>query len=234
MDFTLKVIIPNLDRRPNKWDICYSRLLAAGTPGQNIMRVPSYDGSHYHTITEIKTDAQRHFTKLPNWLAYEKKKRQPTEFAWNWTWYTCLQIISNFPDNHLGLLLIDDVELLVPFTTLESHISQLVLNHSIKMINLNLVVSKNNKLRHRPCIPNTVFQYGLATEYDLANVFTPAGARFYLAFANAHHTAVDPCGLQHILLRRTDIPGIFGLAAPYPDPRGAAYLIRSPSSYVHL
>lgn len=220
----LYVVVPNLDRRPNRWNVCQSLLLQAGTPPENIIRIASKDGSDYGSINEIKLDAQNYFGTLPEWLEHNPHRNLTTEVAWNYTWYICLETISNFSEGDYGLLLIDDIKLLVSFSELVTHVARLARKHPIKMIGISLCDS----IRHRRLIPDTPFQFGLTTELDTGNIFSPAGARFYQDYANRNCMLDDPLILQQKLVHSPHITGIFGLNATYPDPRGMVTFNRHP------
>ena len=105
MDY--KVIVPNLDRRPDRWRCCRGILLEQGTPRDKIERFSAFDMLEFRGLPD---SAQRfresligQFGSIPRWL---DKESLDGESSWPRTWYTILKEIASGTEN--VLLLIDD------------------------------------------------------------------------------------------------------------------------------
>ena len=210
------VVVPNLDRRPDKWMVCRERLLMQGIPDTHIIRYPAIDGREYYNENDAEDSRAlieqigRTWTPIPAWLNH------PTfyisELAWNYTWYMCLETIAQSPASNYYILLIDDCELKIGYSELCEHIGNLsrVSKHNLLIVQLSIP-------RH-PCCRKLVggcdvFQHGLGGTCDMALLFSPVGASYLRHYANRHPDGHDPCQLTKILAMEPSQAGIFALSA---------------------
>ena len=110
----LQIIVPNLDRRPDRWKHCRESLIDHGVPSDNIHRFSALDGLKYlpscgnhQCLSLIEKAAERYVGYLPLCLQNRLGMFLP-EYAWLVTWYACLERISNSDEGEYICLLIDD------------------------------------------------------------------------------------------------------------------------------
>ena len=102
---TIRFLIPNLDRRPDRWKCCRESLIERGVPAKNIERLPALDGLEYldkkgdhANLENIKAHVTSRFDgKLPECLENDRKLPL-TFYAWNCTWYLGLLKIARQAD----------------------------------------------------------------------------------------------------------------------------------------
>lgn len=229
----LKILIPNLNRRQDKWNSCYKTLKNKGVPDSCIIRVSSYDwrdyfdGQNYCNLTLAKSAAIVTFNgTLPKCLSSDKDTHSSVhylgEFAWKWTWYRCLNILARLNSHEYGLLLLDDVDLLVPFNQLMSNLKLLNATHKIRMIQLTLPVGRQSMKCRRIVPENPVFQFGLNGKFDIATIYSSHGASFMMDYANEHPHYRDSCFLTAKLQNESDQTGLFAISALWPNITGFA------------
>lgn len=105
----LKVIVPNLDRRPDRWDMCLQELKNAGFDDSDITRWPAHDGSEWDNVTDALIDVWKYYKgNVPPYLYRENWN--VGNYAWSWTWYEILHHIAHAGDG-LTLVIQDDFRL---------------------------------------------------------------------------------------------------------------------------
>lgn len=179
-----RVIIPNLDRRPDRWRWCLETLLEQGTPKDSIERFSAFDGTEWSSIEEAHAKMERlHGGKLPRYLL--SRDRLLTNYAWRCTWYTILLKVAK--GNDTALVMIDDWSAPFDFETICRHIQ--ILNdqpYPLLMVQYNWhkgtheSSSRRSKLERAPEL-----EIGLRGAGDSAVLFTPPGAQRMIEFTNA-------------------------------------------------
>ena len=103
-----QVIVPNLERRIDRWLTCLGVLMGQGVPLDDIIRFCSYDASDYTHIQEAKEKAlAQHDTP---YFREDKTEHIPT-FCCRWTFYSVLHAIAHGAvyDKRPTLMIVDDL-----------------------------------------------------------------------------------------------------------------------------
>lgn len=177
MDFN--VVVPNLEKRTDRWLTCIGILLGQNTPKSKIIRFLSYDACDYKTFEEAKSAALAmhdtpYFAADTNWRSIPK-------FCCRWTFYSIIRLIAN---GSLGecpsLFLIDDMRMTCPYHEISRHINMLSkLERPFRMIQYAFLkaVAPRYCFDRPPVESLPVFQHGIGGPGDWGIVFTPQGAR---------------------------------------------------------
>lgn len=103
----LKAIVPNLERRPDRWKACQAALLKAGFKDFEIERWRAIDGSQWANVTDALIDWWQYykgnvppFLYRENWLT--------GNYGWSCTWYSILEHVAALPKGELRLIIQDD------------------------------------------------------------------------------------------------------------------------------
>lgn len=185
-----RVIIPNLERREDRWYVCLGALLAQGVNPDLIERFPAHDGLNYESSDEARVAALSMFPdsayldcKWPHTLFY---------YCWSWTWYEIVSNIANEPDDAIpALVLVDDFMMRQTYHEIREHI-RLVYKMDVpfKMIQYGGNFAENEKhppKKDLPLINGTEdLRHGLIGCGDCATLISPIGARDVLESANRH------------------------------------------------
>ena len=236
---TIRFLIPNLDRRPDRWKHCYEALLNRGVPAQNIERLPAIDGIEYldtyqnhANLRIIKAHVASLFNgNLPPFL--ESDRDIPlTGYAWNSTWHLGLLNIAR--QSQLVCWILDDVKLDVDYQDLVNY-AQILHDVSLKRDHPFLAIQLNrfphSTTNVQPVRECPIFQYGFSGAEDYAFVFAPLGAMWMLETANqrAYTKASDPTLLTSKVRNLSPGIGFFGVApdiAPTLQSKGLISLFK--------
>ncbi len=190
-----KTIVPNLDRRPDRWYTCLGALLALEYKPDFIQRFSAHDGNDYESSDAARAAAAKHFSNS----RYLCTNRLGTHyFCWSWTWYEILSQIADGVHGDLVLVLIDDIRPRHIFGQMLKFINELNSVCPVKCIQL----SPNNQrpggfteddvLPPGEPIPGIPFRRGIHTSGDFANIVSPEGAREILAVADSYENLGVP------------------------------------------
>lgn len=103
----LTVIVPNLDRRPDRWEACYDELKRAGFAPTEIERWSAIDGSQWDNTTDALIDRWKHYKgNVPPFLY--KENWLVGNYGWSCTWYSIPDHIAGLPESELRLIIQDD------------------------------------------------------------------------------------------------------------------------------
>lgn len=106
----LSTIVPNLDRRPDRWDACYEALKKSGFAPTQIERWPAIDGNQWNNTADALIDRWQHYKgKVPPFLY--KENWSVGNYGWSCTWYSILEHVAALPDRELRLIIQDDFQL---------------------------------------------------------------------------------------------------------------------------
>ena len=227
---TLRFLIPNLTRRPDRWKYCHESLLRRGVPAENIERFPALDGLEYldkkqdHTNLKLIRDyvSQLFDDNLPPFLQHNAPL---TFYAWNCTWYLGLLKIAR--QDNLVCWMIDDVSIDINYKELLHHVeilSRVSHERCNPLLAIQLArIPRRKNIDGEPVPECPVFQFGYAAQDDDAFVYSPQGAAKTLEFANQHIKigVWNPCLLTSKLTRvNLDHFGFFGVSPNVkPTPR---------------
>ena len=216
----IKFLIPNLFRRPDRWQWCRDSLILAGVPRREVVRVFAYDSHYYYhhsdyDLTKIHFQLKNDFgNPLPPFLSENTgsnsilgdgnncQEHTIAEYAWDATWYKCLSQISILPHKLLGMILIDDNTITISYPELLKRINNLATSLSKQWRRiLAIQISRDHtddpeeNYQGVPVTGAPFFQTGFAATNDCAIVYTPIGARLLLSRINQLATCnifIDP------------------------------------------
>ena len=225
----IQFLIPNLNRRPDRWEWCRESLLSQGVPGDNIIRFPTFDGLCYvasdgdhRNLTVLQNALSNHFGCLPLCL------RKPvdmvlTQYAWFASWYAMLDRISQMPDNEYACWLMDDYAIHVPYDHL-LHFAT-ILSRVAKRAWRTLYAIQLSHYTHPETYRGLAvtecprFQYGLSSPDDAAMICTPRGAKWMMHYINYRARVyrkrkLDPVLFFAIINASNSKNGFFGVRPP--------------------
>lgn len=221
MSFYLKIIIPNLDRRRDRWRACAYILSQLRFPASSITRFPSYDGSNHPHAHAMRHTARAHYDgKLPEYL-HGTAGGSPTNYGWHWTFYEILNTISQTHATAYTLFLVDDISISFNYEQLLSHIHFLLgTGHPVDIIQYSPYNTKRPPLNSKASIiatSPTIIYNDIIRHGDGAVIYSPDGAKEMLAFANQ-----NPGMSPDILFKRL-AQGCHHISGAYSIPDGASF-----------
>ena len=188
------VIVPNLDRRPDRWYATYGALSALGFPMDKFKRFSAHDHVEYDSLDAAKEAALKQFPHTPYLIENYVSKGY---FCWSWTWYEIMTQIAEDPnDGNYTMVLVDDYRLMVTYYDILEHIQRLsALGGPLKMIqycyNFQVPVGEtDDSFMLGAKVSGTEFNRGLSHSGDIANLISPIGAREILNVANRGNRGV--------------------------------------------
>lgn len=187
-------VVPNLERRPDRWEWCRDSLLSQGVPEAHIIRFPAFDGLRYvdehgdhRNLSIIQNMLSQYFGCLPRCLRY-RYNMMLTQYAWCSTWYAMLDKIAKMPTNEHICWLIDDFTISVPYETLLRYVN--ILSEVATRAWRTLFAIQLCHYTHEetytgvPVAECSQFQYGFSTPDDGAMICTPRGATWLMNYLN--------------------------------------------------
>ena len=197
-----KVIVPNLDRRPDRWRWTMATLTAQGVPRNKIERFASFDGleflRHPDAVDRMRMVIRDQFGKMPSWL---KIAREIREWSWARTWYTIMTRIMRGTEP--AIVMVDDTSLSFTYDDICMHLETLGKEEyplaAIQYKAHNTFIPNCRLTERLSLIPE--MQYGFYGVGDSINLYTPLGAQKMLEFIDA--PALD-CDDMMLFLRRGD------------------------------
>ena len=211
-----KVIVPNLDRRPDRWKWCVKNLLEQGVPRDKIERFSAFDGLDYKGLPDwqrLFSDSLRaQFGTIPFFL---NKKGREGSWAWARTWYTIIKRIADGSDT--ALVLVDDRAAMFAYGETCRHLE--ILNrqaHRLAMVQYSCHTGYVRTYRRSIRLDDIPeMQYGLYGCGDSVVLYTPLGARKMLDFINA--PTLDGDGII-IYLRNDEYMSVGELRTKHRNP----------------
>ena len=231
------IVVANLDRRPDRWYSSYGALFALGFPVERLRRFSAHDHINYRGLKEAKEAATKQY---PNSTYLRNISLETGYYCWSWTWYDIMtQISEGCDDSVYTLFLIDDYTMRVTYSEVLEHIRLLSsCGAPLKMIQY---ISNPQRPGFEPedsfepgaLVEGTTFRRGLSHSGDLANLFSPSGAKEIVDLAD--HLGAD-CGVPNWVFwwtaRKLEADGYFsaeramarpmnrnGHISPYEDAR---------------
>ena len=187
----LQTIVPNLDRRQDRWNDCFDGLQRVGVPRPVITRHSAHDYKEIESYPE--PTLRRQFGSVPAWLNEGKWNYSASNFAWCWTWYEILERISrSTTPNTLYMILIDDMQLLMPYDQLTHLITELAAHHTVNAIFAGRHYREPKEKPIAPIKDNPAFQFGVYAPSDYGTIFSPNGAAAMIQWANLIAEPYDP------------------------------------------
>lgn len=215
MKFHLNCIIPNLDRRTDRWELRLNDLTAKGFPRRRFRRFPSFDGRRYATLDDAKSAATEYFKgTLPPYLDLEK--RYLADYCWHWTWYAIISRIARRRRNVLTLFVIDDWTVSATFSELEDWAARLQQElERLDILQLSIPGEGHESRRiGTPIHGIPTFQHGLGGRCDCAIILSPKGARRLRRYADTQGLRRGP---SHLFEDLTSLDDQDGCASVNPD-----------------
>lgn len=182
------IVVANLDRRPDRWYASFGALFALGFPVERLTRFSSHDHINYRDLQEAKADATKQF---PNSTYLRDISLGTGYYCWSWTWYDIMtHIAEGSDDSDYTLFLIDDYTMRVTYSEVLEHIRLLSsCAASLKMVQYMYNYQRpgsepEDSFEPGALVEGTTFRRGLSLSGDLANLFSPSGAKEILDLAN--------------------------------------------------
>ena len=154
----------------------------------------AHDHAEYDSLNAAKAVALKQFPDATYLIENYVSKGY---FCWSWTWYDIMTQIAQDPDDdNYTLVVTDDYTLMVTYQDVREHIQLLsALGGPLKMIQYcyNFQVppgETEDSLMRGAKVSGTQFNRGLSHSGDIANLFTPIGAREILSVANKGNRGV--------------------------------------------
>ena len=185
-----QVIVPNLERRTDRWLTCLGILIGQEVPSNRIIRFLSYDGANYKHVQEARDEAlAMHDTP---YFRMDMTDHVGV-FCCKWTFYSILRAIA---DGIVGneelptLFLIDDMRMKFNYNQIKHQINVLSsLESPFRIIQYNRNPIDPSRIYtnfNRPEIESLPgFQKGIGGPGDWATMFTSQGARDLLALIDS-------------------------------------------------
>ncbi len=189
----IQFIVPNLDRRPDRWNWCRESLLSQGVPAENIHRFSAFDGLNYldsagdhNNLSILEQVLSEHFGVLPPCLT--NLDMALTQYAWFGTFYAMLDKIANMPENEYACWIIDDFHIGVSYGELLIYAN--ILSEVAQRAWRTLFAIQLAHFTHEHNFTGAVvaecprFQYGLSSPDDQCMVCSSRGARWMMNYIN--------------------------------------------------
>ena len=208
---TLKAIVPNLDRRTERWCPCYERLLEAGFPPDTVQRFSAFDYKEFVDLDEAQGYMAQIFDGLPS--AISRRDMKLSNFCWLSTWYAMMRRISCAPLGEYWLTILDDHMLTITYNQLRQSID--AFNSDGTPATIIQVTRNPGKLQCRPMIAELdIWQHGLCGRTDSANILNVDGACTLIRQSNATPIFVPADAFERISYE-DDQTGYYSLSAKY-------------------
>lgn len=216
-------LIPNLERRTDRWKFCHDSLVKRGVPIEHITRFIAFDGLDYLDANKDHSNlsllkgkvAELLDGDLPPFIANTYERNNLTHHAWNCTWYFGLSEIARHTD--FVCWLVDDHVLQVDYNDLLADVN--ILNdtakkdrtafHAVQLFFnfLDPIVFEGQAVYACPH-----FQYGYGSRDDAAVIYSPQGAQWALDYGNQRaEIAYTDCYIVSADILHSKPPGFFGV-----------------------
>ena len=185
-----QVIVPNLERRTDRWLTCLGILIEQGVPLNRIIRFLSYDVANYKGVQDARDEASTmHDTP---YFRLDMTDHVGV-FCCKWTFYSVLRVIADGSIGDEGLptlFIIDDMKMEFNYDQIKHHIDVLSsLESPFRMIQYNRNPIDPSRIYtnfDRPEIKSLPgFQKGIGGPGDWAIMFTSQGARDLLTLMDS-------------------------------------------------
>ena len=174
------IVVANLDRRPDRWYSSYGALCALGFPVDRLSRFSAHDHVNYRDRQEAKAHAT---TQFPDSAYLRDISMSKGYYCWSWTWYEIMtQIAEGCDDSVYTLFLVDDLAMRVTYSVVLEHIRLLSSCGPLKMVQYAWNEQRPGRepedcFERGALIEGTTLRRGLSHSGDVANLFTPSGAK---------------------------------------------------------
>lgn len=192
------IIVPNLDRRPDRWYSNYGALLALDFPVERLRRFSAHDHVNYRDTAQAKEAATKQF---PDSAYLRDISLGKGYYCWSWTWYEIMTHIAEGSDDSVyTLFLLDDYAMKATYPEVLEHIRLLSsCDAPVKMIQYISNPQRpgreaEDSLEPGTLVEGTTLHRGLTHSGDAANLFTPSGAKEILNLADDIGSA---CGVPN-------------------------------------
>lgn len=184
------VVVMNLDRRTDRWEICHKTLLSQGVPQEGITRFSAYDGRNYSSLTEAVEVARKQCGgSLPRMLKPVEKDLTIGigNYCLRWGFFTVLLEISSQSNDELTLVMVDDHQMNYTYREVCDQLERLynaygeinIIQYMPQIENTNNVIPETRTV---PKVPN--LRFGLGGRGDAIILYGPTGAHKFLDVVN--------------------------------------------------
>lgn len=222
-DFLLFVIVPNLDRRRDRWSACHERLIEKGVPDHKIIRFSAFDYQSFDSVSHAKETAKHYFGEdMPKHLEeVNLPDYNVSIFAWLFTWHAILWQIAQSVHDHYYLLLIDDCYIRLTYGQLCYSIHT-INNHATNPIKM-LQTCRNpfQPVRTHPTFdPINIWQTGLTERSDIAVIYSHLGARLAIETSAYHGSIKHPSHVIERIAVHESQDGLYGVSKHFKTKAG--------------
>lgn len=216
-----KLLLPNLDRRPDRFLLCVGVLIGQGTPQHLIDRHIACDGAKYKNSVDVASEAKyKYGATLPiygngNYITEHNEGWDAYNYSYCRTYYEAWNKIALEPDDSLPTLLLqDDWRMKISYSDICAHIEALPDSKIIQYVGC-VCDPEGEDLKHESTeVPN--IQRGLSGTGDQALLMMPAGARRLVEFAD-ENTTHTPEMLLYYFAHNADQTGCYSVIENQAD-----------------
>lgn len=202
-----KVLVPNLERREDRWLVCAGVLLGQGVPKAQIERFYAHDGANYRDSQDIAHEAneQYGFSRFIHgtgeYITTFHEGWDPYNYSYCRTYYDAWNRVACEPDHAPPTLILqDDWMMLMGYEEIAQHVRGLYLAEDefcmLQYVGKTCDPDDAVALHHRRTAIDNV-QHGLAGTGDQALLLSPKGAKGLVEFADANPTHAPEVLLYH-------------------------------------
>ncbi len=183
-----KIIVPNLDRRADRWYTCLGALLILEYRRETIIRFSAHDGNDYESFDSARRAAT---TQFPDSTYLRENSLGKHYYCWSWTWYDIMTQIANDGHGDLVIFLVDDYAPRCRRHQLEDDLRILNSRHPIKCVQLGINeqrppgFTQDDDLTLGKKIPSVNFYEGIHASGDVTNIYSPQGAAEIISIADS-------------------------------------------------
>ena len=223
-----QVIVPNLERRTDRWLLCLGALLGQGVSPERIIRFCAHDGRDYSTVEEARDAALRQFDSP---FLQRVLSNVPSNFCWRWTYYNILHLIasSELRNPRIPILvLIDDTAVRFTYREIENHLDRVTQeSDEFCMIQYNIARFGDKRFPLEDLLKlneATGFQRGIGGMGDRATIFTKTGALKFLSYLDATDIPRGPEQAFWHFAHDCDQSGCYSMKGRNWDPLGNPFI----------
>ena len=213
----LKAIVPNLDRRTERWNPCYDKLIQLSHfPPSKVQRFSAFDYKEYKTLSSAKEHATQYFGALPTFLA---KEVGVSELCWLFTWYAMIDHISGQSPCQYYMMLVDDCHVTMEYNQLRYSID---LFNDTRHLAAIIQISRNPKRLRcgRLFEALDIWQYGLCGRTDAGVIVNSIGAKILMDTVNKLSFCPVPAAALEFLSEQACQKGFYSLSAKFESVNG--------------
>lgn len=215
MSFSLKVMVPNLEHRIDRWRACLHILSELEFPADIITRFQAHDGRRYRDASTMRNAAKQQYNgNLPEYLTCSTCGC-PYNYGYHWTFYDIIAAISQQPNDTYILYLLDDYYMVFTYHEVLSHLRYLLTeNRPVNLVQYSQTHRHTGHLNPKRRIithsPTTIHD-NLINSSECAVIYHPTGAKHLLELANQNPLISPEILIKRLAQDRAYIPGAYSI-----------------------